>query len=167
MEQTVKLTSDNQKAALNLTSPHPPTDSPWKRQNLEEIKRKKSDLTLFVAYVMTTWSCVSICTLFGFGGNPVELGNCRMTLSILPRTNSLQGKPVQDTAFLPATQYSRLHRERTDFWTLIFLFICLPVLFLFFFSPWCSHIYSWRIFKLFSGLKEFLRLTNSCCFDIF
>ncbi len=137
-----------------------------KRQNLEEIKRKK--VTVLCLWP-TSWQhgVVSICTLFGFGGKPVELGNCRMTLSILPRTNRLQGKPVQDTAFLPATQYSRLHKERTDFWTLIFLFIYLPVLFLFFFSPWCSHIYSWRIFKLFSGLKEFLRLTNSCCFDIF
>lgn len=42
MEQTVKLTSYNQKAALNvMLSPHPPTSSQTLSNNLEEIKKKK------------------------------------------------------------------------------------------------------------------------------
>lgn len=126
-----------------------------KRQNVyEAYEGEKVTLPCLWPVSWLTWSCVWICPpLVMVLANLLNLGNVRMTFLIHPRTNCAQVKPVKDTAFLPATQYSRLHRERTDFWTLFFyLFAYLCSFSTCSLPSWCSHIYSWRIFKLFSGL---------------
>lgn len=82
------------------------------------------------------------------GGKHVKLGNCRMT--VLPRTKPLRECLCFSTCYSVFRTAHRMNR----FWTLffyLFAYLCFPLYF-----SWCSHIYSWRIFKLFSGL-----LTNS------
>lgn len=143
-----------------------------KRQNVyEAYEGEKVTLPCLWPMSWLTWSCVWICPpLVMVLANLLNLGTVRMTFLIHPRTNCAQVRPVKDTAFLPATQYSRLHRERTDFWTLffyLFAYLCS--------SSSCSHppgVHTFtaegylNCFQDF-GLREFFRLTNSCCFDIF
>ena len=105
-----------------------------------------------------------------------------------PSSNKLLSTGEAGWSGLPphTLQYSKTaHRINTGLlsgYVLFFVCCCcffliyLPVFlsFLFFFPflfPFLSfHIYSWRIFKLFSKnmlANEFLRLTNSCFFGIF
>lgn len=161
MEQTVKLTSDNQKAALNLTSPQTLSSSTnrfsrtfsRKRQNIYKIKKKKkSDLTLFVAYVMTTWSCVWICTLLALVANLLNLGTVGWRLASFQEQTVYRGSLYKTLLFylrLSIPDYTERTNRFLDSYFFIYLLTCAPFLL---FPPWCSHIYSWRIFKPFSGL---------------
>jgi len=53
MEQTVKLTSDNQKAALNLTSPQTLSSSTNSLQKKTKYRWKKKEVTLLCLWPMS------------------------------------------------------------------------------------------------------------------
>lgn len=120
MEQTVKLTS-NQKAALNTTS----SDSPRARQQVlrpadeqktQEIKQK--------------WP-YSVCGL-----RQCDMESCLDLVANMLNLGTVGWPSFQEqtvcggaSAFLPATQYSGLHKQNEQILDPIFLFICLSVLF--------------------------------------
>lgn len=116
-----------------------------KRQNVyEAYEGEKSDLTLFVAYVMTNVElCLNLST-FGNGfGKPVELGNCKDDFSHPSKNKLCTGEACKRHCFSTCYSVFQTTQRTNRFLDSIFLFICVPVLLLLLFAPsWCSHIYS-------------------------